>query len=84
MLSPRYLIASILVMTPDKYIKNYVAGKLAPSNNGAYLETKNPSTKAVYAQYPDTQVQDITYAIESGNRACRPGGTSKWKSATAY
>jgi len=58
-------------MTPDKYIKNYVAGKLAPSNNGAYLETKNPSTKAVYAQYPDTQVQDITYAIESGNRACQ-------------
>lgn len=56
-------------MTPEKYIKNYVAGKLAPSNNGVYLETEDPSTQTVYAKYPDTQVEDITYAIESGNRA---------------
>lgn len=56
-------------MTLDKYIKNYLAGKLAPSNNGAYLETQNPSTKSLYAQYPDTQEQDVAYAIESGQQA---------------
>lgn len=56
-------------MIPDKYIKNYVAGKLIPSNNGAYHDTENPSTGQVYAHYPDTDEQDIKYAIESAERA---------------
>lgn len=56
-------------MTPDKYIKNYVAGKLLPSNNGQYLETENPSTGQLYAYYPDTEEQDIKYAIEFAGRA---------------
>lgn len=62
-------MVSILDMTLDKYIKNYVAGKLVPSITGSYLETENPSNKSSYAKYPETQIQDLTYAVESGTRA---------------
>jgi len=56
-------------MGPDKYIKNYIDGTLAPAGTGDYLEDINPATASVYAQFPKSGESDVQFAVEAAERA---------------
>jgi len=58
-------------MTPDKYIKNYIDGALAPAISGSYLDNYNPATGKVYAHLPDSDEDDVQRAAEAAERAFR-------------
>jgi len=55
-------------MATEKYIKNYLDGKLVPANSGNYLESINPATGKPIAEYPDSDQQDALNAIEAAER----------------
>ncbi len=56
-------------MTPDKYIKNYIDGALAPAASGKYLDNYKPATGKVYSQIPDSGPDDVQRAVEAAERA---------------
>lgn len=56
-------------MTPDKYIKNYIDGALAPAASGEYFDNYNPSKGQVYSHIPDSDERDIQQAVEAAQRA---------------
>ena len=56
-------------MTTDKYIKNYIEGKLVPAVSGEYLDNVNPSTGKVYSYIPDSDDKDVQRAVEAAERA---------------
>ncbi|MDX1666385.1 MAG: aldehyde dehydrogenase family protein, partial [Saprospiraceae bacterium] len=56
-------------MGPDKYIKNYIAGALAPAGSGDYLDNLNPATAVVYSHFPDSDGSDVQRAVEAAERA---------------
>ncbi len=55
-------------MGPDKYIKNYIEGALAPAENGAYLDDLNPATGKAFSQVPDSELQDVERAVEAAEK----------------
>ncbi|HFA51990.1 MAG TPA: aldehyde dehydrogenase [Bacteroidetes bacterium] len=51
-----------------KIISNYIDGKLQPAISGQYLDVYDPSKGSVYAQAPDSGIQDVedaTYAAQN-------------------
>lgn len=62
-------------MGPDKYLKNYIGGKLTPADSGDYLDDINPATGKVYAHLPDSGDKDLQRAAEAAERAW-PGWSS--------
>ena len=56
-------------MTPDKYLKNYIDGKLVPADSGEYLDNYNPATGKVYTYTPDSDAMDVQKAVEAAERA---------------
>jgi len=56
-------------MQTDKYIKNYIDGKLSPSDSGQYLDNFNPATGKAYTHFPDSSEEDLQRAIEAAERA---------------
>ncbi len=52
-------------MGPDKYIKNYIAGALAPAESGEYLDDINPATGQPIAQFPDSDAGDVEQAVDA-------------------
>lgn len=57
------------MLSPDKYIKNYIDGKLVPADSGAYFDNVNPATGKVYAHIPDSEASDVQKAYEAAERA---------------
>lgn len=56
-------------MANEKYIKNYINGALVPAISGKYLDNINPATGRVYAQFPDSNKDDLAQAITSAEKA---------------
>jgi aminomuconate-semialdehyde/2-hydroxymuconate-6-semialdehyde dehydrogenase len=59
----------IIAMQTDKYLKNYIDGKLAPASSGHFLDNINPATGKVYTHFPDSNEEDLQKAIEAAERA---------------
>ena len=57
------------MLSPDKYIKNYIDGKLVPADTGEYFDNTNPATGRVYAHIPDSEASDVQKAYEAAERA---------------
>jgi len=56
-------------MGTDKYLKNYIDGKLVPAQSGEYLDNYNPATGRMYTQYPDSGQEDLDRAVRAAQRA---------------
>lgn len=56
-------------MLPDKYLKNYIDGALAPADSGDYLDNINPATGQVYSHYPDSGEEEVNKAVEAAQKA---------------
>lgn len=57
------------MLSPDKYLKNYIDGKLVPADSGEYFDNYNPATGKVYSQIPDSSPSDVQKAYEAAARA---------------
>lgn len=56
-------------MKADKYIQNYIGGKLVPPLSGKYLENIAPATGKVYSFIPDSDDRDVELAIQAAKAA---------------
>ena len=52
-----------------KKILNYINGELVEPFSGSYLENYNPSNGKVYSLIPDSDKQDVLYAVNSAKNA---------------
>ena len=50
-------------------IQNYINGKTTPPIGGVYLDDFEPATGQVYAQCPDSGVEDLNMAVDAAERA---------------
>ena len=57
------------MLSPDKYLKNYIDGKLVPAASGKYFDNTNPATGKVYSKIPDSTSADVQKAYEAAERA---------------
>lgn len=57
------------MLSPDKYLKNYIDGKLVPADSGIYFDNTNPATGKVYSKIPDSTSSDVQKAYEAAERA---------------
>lgn len=57
------------MLSPDKYLKNYIDGKLVPADSGKYFDNTNPATGKVYSKIPDSTNSDVQKAYEAAERA---------------
>ena len=53
-------------------ILNYIDGRLEPPRSDRYLDDFEPATGKVFAEIPDSTVEDVEAAVESAQRAA-PG-----------
>jgi aminomuconate-semialdehyde/2-hydroxymuconate-6-semialdehyde dehydrogenase len=56
-------------MKIDKYIRNYIGGKLVDPIPNEYLDNYNPATGEVYSFIPNSDHRDIEMAVESAKQA---------------
>ncbi len=52
----------------EKYIKNYINGAFVPSLSGDYLDNINPANGKVYAQFPNSNENDLNQAVEVAHK----------------
>lgn len=50
-------------------ISNYINGQLISPKSGAYLDVFDPSTGSVYAQVPDSDLEDVALATDAAEAA---------------
>ena len=51
------------------YLKNYINGALISPKSERYIDNYNPSTGEVYAQIPDSDLNDVNTAVEAASNA---------------
>lgn len=56
-------------MKADKYIQNYIGGKLVPPLSGTYIDNIAPASGKVYSYIPDSDERDVDLAIQSAKNA---------------
>ncbi len=56
-------------MKADKYIQNYIGGKLVPPQSGKYIDNIAPATGKVYSYIPDSDEEDMELAIQAAKKA---------------
>ena len=56
-------------MGPEKYIKNFINGKLVPAANGEYHDNVSPVNGKVSSYYPDSGEEDLERAIDAASKA---------------
>src|ERR1035437_5496015 len=59
----------IIKKMQNKIIYNYINGELIEPSSGKYLDVYNPATGKVYAQLPDSELQDIEWAVKAAEDA---------------
>ena len=52
-----------------RQIQNYIGGTMEPPVHGQYMDNLNPATGAVYSQTPDSDGDDITFAVGAAQAA---------------
>ena len=60
---------------------NLINGQVKPAASGAVLDSINPSTGEVWAQFPACDATDVQEAVAGGRRRFQPGQRSLPKTA---
>lgn len=56
-------------MQVEKYLQNYINGKLVKPNSGEYLDNIEPATGKVYSHIPSSDGMDVELAIRAAEEA---------------
>ena len=56
-------------MKVDKYLQNYINGKLVAPKSKQYLENPNPATGKIFTFIPDSDRRDVEAAVKAARKA---------------
>ena len=56
-------------MQVEKYLKNYIDGKLCKPSSGKYIDNIEPATGNLYSYIPDSTKEDIDLAVQAAEKA---------------
>jgi len=52
-----------------KYLKNYIGGELVDAASGAWIDSYDPASGAIYSQVPDSDADDVAKAVAAAQYA---------------
>ncbi len=56
-------------MQVEKYLQNYIDGKLCKPSSGKYIDNIEPATGNLYSYIPDSTKEDIDLAVQAAEKA---------------
>lgn len=56
-------------LAAPEYIANYINGELKAPINGKYIDNINPATGEIYSQTPDSDLEDVRFAVGAAQMA---------------